>query len=190
MHEYYVDLSPYQANYIELPEVLTIGWLGIGKDFKTGKSSKEFIEKINRIFLCGLFPPSQVYVHELRGYLDCPLCNKTVSILLGDGSTLISTGYGHLLDEYTDDEIFILGHGEVWIPNIYKEGHFFATQDLIYHYILDHQYLPPQEFINSVLQFDLKKEYIAAIESENCYKKYVPNMITLDEILKQSMPNE
>jgi hypothetical protein len=177
------DLLPYNGiSSLEIKEVQTIGWLGKDQDFLTGEVSKEFIDKLRQIIIHGDSWPCQVYVNSIRGYYSCPMCDQNVSIL-NNGSVLISSGYGRLLDEYNDDEINILGHGEVWIPNIHKIGNFFVTYDLIYHYIMDHKYLPPKHFIDSVLEFDIKAKFIAEVEYANCERKYMPDFVSVAEVL-------
>ncbi len=41
-----------------------------------------------------------------------------------------------------------LGSAEIWV--IANDGKIFACPDLILHYIVDHNYLPPEEFIEAV----------------------------------------
>lgn len=52
--------------------------------------------------------------------------------------------------EYCKDEI---SSGDVTLD--YGNGNVFQVPDMILHYIADHQYLPPEEFINIVRGCDL-----------------------------------
>jgi hypothetical protein len=186
MLKYQEDLLPYNGvTSSQIEEVQTIGWLDKDHDFKKGKVDREFIDTLKQIIVCGDSPPCQAYVNGIKGYYSCPICSQIASILIHDGSVLISSGYGMLLDEYNDEEINILGHGEVWIPNSNKKGCFFATYDLIYHYIVDHQYYPPEDFIKSVINFDINTDFIAEKEYANCERKYNPDFVSVAEMIEK-----
>jgi hypothetical protein len=41
-----------------------------------------------------------------------------------------------------DGEWVFLGHAEVWIPA--RDGRIFVAPSMVYHYVVDHHYRPPQ----------------------------------------------
>ena len=51
-----------------------------------------------------------------------------------------------------------LGHAEVWVPSP-DQRLTYAAPDLIWHYVTAHGYLPPKEFQEAVLQFDLSCDW-------------------------------
>jgi hypothetical protein len=68
------------------------------------------------------------------GLHECPFCSQAPSIAL--------------LAENID-----LGSGELRIRGV---GNIvYAAPDLIYHYVVDHQYQPPTEFVNAILNSPL-----------------------------------
>jgi len=53
---------------------------------------------------------------------------------------------------WRDDPLVLLGGAEIWIPDS-SQG-YFAAPDLIIHYIEEHQYLPPREFLSALAIVD------------------------------------
>lgn len=49
-----------------------------------------------------------------------------------------------------DGTTLLLGSAEIRVPS--RLGVVYAAPDMIYHYIKDHDYVPPQEFIDAVLE--------------------------------------
>lgn len=73
---------------------------------------------------------------QTRGYHWCTYCPYT------DDEYTISDESGNLLH---------LGSAEIWVPG---EGNIvYCAPNLIIHYIRDHSYRPPQEFIDTAMQF-------------------------------------
>jgi hypothetical protein len=70
------------------------------------------------------------------------------------------------------NEKFILGSSEIWIPEYKAEGHYFATFGLIIHYIKDHGYKLPQEFIDSVLILDINLCFNGQAVRDKLVRKY------------------
>jgi hypothetical protein len=109
------------------------------------------------------------------------LCSKRAAFLASSGIVLTSARIPGLLDLCNDAEIHILGSSEIWVPNMYEKGHFFAAYNLIYYYIFDHQYLPSAEFIDSALDFDCNSSFNAEREYANCIRKYRPDYLSFEE---------
>ncbi len=66
----------------------------------------------------------QPRVHQTRGFHRCEFCGKVDAVL---------------------------GSAEIWIKG---EIFTYASPDLITHYIRDHGYAPPEEFIHAVLRLE------------------------------------
>jgi hypothetical protein len=131
---YFEDLtsySYYQKKPIE--KVKNVGWLDQTKTFSTGKVTGKFLEKLRNLIAC--VNKTNVHVNPIRGIHPCNLC----------GEDLIKI-------EGKDRPIF-LGSSEIWIP--YRED-YFAAPSMILHYIEEHNYIPPPEFIESVMEFDME----------------------------------
>lgn len=122
---YYQDLSEY--SYFQVENSKNIGWLDKDNSFSTGIVSEEFINKL-WLYL-------RVDLMISRGYHVCNLCknpNKEVFVANYNGETL-KLGFAEIRVLSEDSNII------------------YASPDLIYHYILDHGYKPPEEFIQAVL---------------------------------------
>jgi hypothetical protein len=126
---HYHDLATYQYNLpAKLKGVLTVGWLEKGTAFPFGDVSPRFLER-----LLGLIVHKRVNV--MRGLHYCDFCSEEEVRVEADG------------------ERDVLGHAEVWVPSV-DGATIFAAPTLIYHYITNHQYLPPKPFLEAVERFD------------------------------------
>jgi hypothetical protein len=127
---YFEDLSPYQYG-LKTParNVLNIGWLEKSKPFAQGPTGQPFLDQLTSWFK--IARPEQ-----WRGLHDCDFCdpedleNRRPRITLGDEKTYLSCW-------------------EIWIPG--NNDKIFAAPGLILHYVSQHQYNPPREFINAVM---------------------------------------
>jgi hypothetical protein len=141
---YYDDLKPYQYwGTGEMPEILNIGWLGQGHQFPTGETPTGLIEKLEEIILLCKKGKCEAIVNVMRGYFHCEFCDDS-------SDELRTKDENHKLG---------LGHSELLIPHFNIPGIYFSAPTLLHHYILKHNYLPPQGFIDSVLRFDLTMDF-------------------------------
>jgi len=122
---YAEDFTKYKYLDEEEDNVLTIGWLDTAHPFAKGTSSEIFRECLFR--LC------ETPVNRRRGFHLCPFCDNPPF-----GLEVIKNG-----------RKVILGSAEIRLNS--ASGIVFAAPDLIYHYVTDHRYLPPDEFINAAL---------------------------------------
>lgn len=125
----YRDFSEYQY---EVPRPLTtvrnVGWID-DHEFTRGKVSQEFVRRLT-------WAAAREQVNSLRCTRPCPVCGT-------DGI------------DFTYDGIqLFIGSAEVWIPD-YRSELIYASPDLILHYITEHDYSPPADFVSSVLAFDI-----------------------------------
>lgn len=112
---------------VEKP-VYCVGWLG----------TKRFLRKIVKDeVIIALFEirSSEVFFDGTRGVHTCQVCHETCPQVQWHYSKFQLTGHGHYLIEH--------------------EERIFMFPELILHYILDHQYCPPSEFQEAVIDGEL-----------------------------------
>jgi len=123
---YFPDLTPYRYTGCD-GNFLNIGWLERGQAFPVGKCPASFVEQ--------LFQLCRHPVTLCRGFHSCDLCSpveRDMLVIHQSGTNLW------------------LGSGEVEAAG--ADGTRYRAPTLIYHYVTEHGYLPPQEFIEAVLQ--------------------------------------
>ncbi len=140
---YYEDLTvyAYKKKYIN-ENTYNIGWLDINEQYTKGKVPKIFIDKLWRYCLIKLV--------EMRGFHTCNLCQNIYKVPLTIKIENISLKLG-------TSEIRVFGKNKIY-----------AAPNLIYHYITEHSYQPPEEFISAVIngpspESDIYKELIKPI---------------------------
>ena len=142
MLNHHEDLSSYKYGMtLTIPEVKNIGWIDKNQQFNMGDVSPDFVQKLKELIFNSDEGPCNILVNELRGSYDCPVCEK------------------HEIKISNENDYFILGSSELWVPDNRSEEHYFATFGLIIHYIEDHQYQPPQDFIEAVLALDINTKF-------------------------------
>jgi hypothetical protein len=123
---YYPDLSRYQYFSRAInPPSLTIGWLDVTHGFPVGSTDSLFTERL------WLYCRNRVWA--TRGYHQCEICSEP------QWPYIATRG----------DQELKLGSAEIRVLG--TDNIIYAAPDLIYHYVVDHQYLPPQEFIDAVV---------------------------------------
>jgi predicted enzyme related to lactoylglutathione lyase len=136
---YFPDLSAYKSMAHQLiprfKEVLTVGWLEKGHEYPTGEIDAETIAKLN-----ALLESPKTYTLQSRGFHECDFC----------------TIEQRVYPTYKERKI-ALGSAQLWIPG--SSGVIYAAPTLIIHYIEDHGYRPPDEFIEAVKGFDLDSNW-------------------------------
>ncbi|HUB85104.1 MAG TPA: hypothetical protein VL971_05380 [Rhizomicrobium sp.] len=129
---YFADFSQYE--YGRTPptsNILNVGWLGKGREFRKGQSDAKFIDKLSRMTAS----PTNLY----RGYHVCEFCPAPPAKMLKGGVVI------------SDDDVAAKGNGEIRV-NTVESGKVitYVAPVLIHHYIIEHNYLPPQQFIDAV----------------------------------------
>lgn len=125
---YFKDLTPYEY-YKPEANTLNVGWLGAGQRFSKGKTAQAFKDKLFAYCL------DEYVIHIARGFHQCEFCTMSVE-------EWVKPRYGdkaHWLN---------LGDGEI---RVIGESVIYAAPTLIYHYVVEHRYKPPEEFIQAVL---------------------------------------
>jgi hypothetical protein len=154
---YYEDLKSYQYwSTGEISDILNIGWLGREQKFTTGIVPKSFVDKLEKILASNSSTKSQVIVNRMRGFFDCEICNAR-------SDELKTQDAKHKI---------VLGNAELLIPHYLKNGYYFSAPTLIHHYIIVHSYLPPKEFIDSILALDLGTEFNGGEIFRNLVEKH------------------
>jgi len=131
---YFEDLTPYKYMHRSIKPgliQLNVGWLSRGKNYNQGLSTEAFKGK--------LFEFCQDYyvINITRGFHVCELCSISESNWYENKSRY---GKDHYWLSIGDGEIRTIGDSVIY-----------AAPTLIYHYVVDHRYMPPNEFIKSVL---------------------------------------
>lgn len=135
---YFKDLTPYEyfPNEPLTPKPLNIGWLSVEKSYETSATSQQFKDRLLK------FCSDEYIVVITRGFHIYEFCNLSNNLSeecwyqkrkgrYGDKAHGASVGNG---------EIRVLGKSAIY-----------AAPALIYHYVLEHQYQPPDEFIEAIL---------------------------------------
>jgi hypothetical protein len=139
---FYQDLDPYHYELPRsVPDVVTVGWLARDHDYTLGIWSEKFLKALDILF-------STNRVNQTRGVHVCELCG------------IRQTHF----DKLSQQE-FILGSAEIWLPSPDRKI-IYAAPDLIYHYVRDHNYQPPSEYICAAVRADSDDEWDANLESE------------------------
>lgn len=145
---YFKDLTPY--TYSQADQSLNVGWLSASEEFAIGETPFEFKEKLRQFCL------DENVIKIMRGFQECEFCG------------LSSTDWARMHPSYGENSKWMsIGNGEIRVGG---RSAVFASPVLIYHYVAEHQYMPPQEFIDAVL-FGSQPgtpEYLSLIEK---YKK-------------------
>lgn len=167
---YYADLTYYRDGGADsedainiYPKVINVGWLDKGMPYVKGSISDDLVRKLKDVTFLdlrvaderkrGVFDKkAAVLVHlmHVRGAPHpCPFCSQENGVisLKPDGQEV-----------YKGDREMVLGKNEICIPSV-RKGYFFSFPTMLYHYVVEHGYLPPAEFLESVEQFDLTVPY-------------------------------
>ncbi|MEV5527899.1 hypothetical protein [Streptomyces prunicolor] len=130
---YYKDLSPYDYSD-DVDETgegagsgvspLNVGWLAEGHAFPRGDVPEGFVEALLEL--------AKDTVNVYRGMHFCDFCPT----------------FQEARQNVRFRDVFI-GSGEVHVLG--GEGRVYATPALVVHYVADHGYRPPQEFVDAVL---------------------------------------
>lgn len=127
---FFADLTPYAYNNTEPdPAVLNIGWLSADYVFPKYTPDPEFLSALCRI--------AQTPVNLYRGKHACEFCPAPEFRLTPNGLRLAHSQPG------------TTGNGEIRVEGL--SGVIYVAPALIVHYVADHHYAPPQEFVEAVL---------------------------------------
>jgi len=134
---YYPDLSSYEYLRDEDSAALNVGWLDGAHKYLQSEPLDLFVER--------LWAFCHMPVNQMMGIHECELCPESI------------------FDRHVwrGDTDLWLGSAEIRIFGL--EGVIYAAPNLIYHYVVDHHYSPPDEFVGAVLKGPLpdSSDYVA-----------------------------
>lgn len=134
---YFQDLTPYTYGPTEpKPNVLNVGWLSVDHTFAVKPPDKRLVEALRGL----VASPVNLY----RGHHVCDVCPAFPTKLIGDGISL------------PDPPREATGSGEIRLMG--REGVTYVAPVLVLHYVVAHNYAPPQEFVEAAIAtfFDSK----------------------------------
>lgn len=138
---YFEDLTNYcYLDDVPRDDVLNVGWLDCSHPFEIGSVPMSIVKKLQRLLLAP-------HVHQTRGYHACSFCPTYGSFVTPQNGNAVFVP-GAQVAEFDEFKIS-LGSAEIWVPS--PNGlYVYAAPTLVYHYIVDHGYLPPKDFLDAV----------------------------------------
>jgi hypothetical protein len=135
---HFPDLTPY-SYYVEASDepAVNIGWLDSAHDFAKGIPPYGFVDRLRTL--------SRTRIKRMRGFQICCFCSDLRPFLeLREWSDQDKAFYNCCFEDgrFSSTEIRVVGPG----------GRIYASPVMLLHYIEAHGYLPPQEFIDAVMQ--------------------------------------
>ncbi|MBD2105473.1 hypothetical protein [Nodosilinea sp. FACHB-13] len=135
---YFPDLTPYEY-YVEEgePPALNIGWLDAEHEFTKETPPLGFLDRLRLL--------SRTRVKQMRGFEVCPFCPELHSLLTSGNWTEQDQALYHSCFEdgrFSSAEIRVMG----------LNGRIYASPVMILHHVEAHDYLPPKEFVDAVMQ--------------------------------------
>ncbi len=128
---HFEDLTPSSYGGGEQDEnVLNVGWFSANESFRKGELTERFILELSKL----VEEPVNLY----RGVHYCEFCPPPEFEKIPD--RIISR-----VVKYCPN-----GNGEIRVNG--RSGIIYVAPVLIYHYVKEHGYLPPKEFVNAVLR--------------------------------------
>lgn len=129
---YFADGSTYAYGNEPDSSILNAGWLDQEYEFPTGPVPSDFVRR--------LFELANRQVNLYRGYHRCNLCRAP---LIGEVTL------GPVVCTFEELEQTIYPHGEIRVAE--PEGARWAAPSLVVHYVVSHDYQPPEGFMEAVL---------------------------------------
>ena len=123
---HFIDLTPYSYGAADSSEAgaRNVGWLAAGVDFPTSSPDPQFVDRLWRF--------CKVSIGQTRGLHECEVCcSREANVARRNGEELL------------------LGSAEIRVFS--GDAELYAAPNLIYHYVVSHNYSPPPEFVRAVL---------------------------------------
>lgn len=153
---HFSDLSPYRyAIKFSPPNVVNVGWLDRSMPYSRGSVPSGFADQLRKWFV-------KARVNQMRGLHECNFCRPRQWPLLP-------------LEENPDirvgDKRLFLGNWEIWIPG--ANDKVYASPALIIHYIEEHAYCPPEEFMVAVMSEGALLDWQAEVTLQELTTRHV-----------------
>src|SRR5262245_34623367 len=114
---YYQDLTPFEYwTGLVTPNLFNVGWLDSFHPYPKGEVSEEFKER--------LFQFCRSPVNRTRGWQECQFC-----------------GQRHRVKVIRNETTLVLGSAGIRVSG--EGGVIYAAPDMVYHYVTEHNYKPP-----------------------------------------------
>lgn len=133
---YFADLSPYAYGHGSHPGVVHVGWLDGVHLFAKGTVDLRTIEKIKVLTTT----PMELY----RGHHLCEVCIEPPGLVRTTIPDRIVLDPNCSWVKWAKQR---QGNGEIRVP---YDGIIYAAPILIVHYIDEHGYLPPEQFLEAI----------------------------------------
>jgi hypothetical protein len=133
---YFTDLTPYAYSGRPQPGVVHVGWLDAIHDFPRGEVAKALVEKL-KIMAAN---PVEMY----RGYHLCELCKQPEEAPLVPVPDRVVVDPNEVWTQWAKTR---MSNGEIRVT---RGRITYAAPIIITHYIEEHSYLPPWEFLQAV----------------------------------------
>lgn len=118
---YYPDLSPYE--YLDSDEeMLNVGWLDAAHVFPRGPVAPDFVDALLRL--------NKDPENQTRGSHWCEFCEGP---------------FKDVPNPYRSSGVASMGTAE--IHAVGADGVRYAAPTLVIHYVIEHEYQPPEEFV-------------------------------------------
>ncbi|WP_245997480.1 hypothetical protein [Streptomyces armeniacus] len=127
----YEEMAPYEYFSESVPQgvrAVCVGWLEQGSQFSLGEVDGGFIESLGLI--CRDYAQMRT-----RGWHRCELAHQ-------------GAGVEYPVTIQVEDDVVSLGGAEVRVVS--ADGTWLIAPDLVHHYVTEHSYLPPDEFVEAV----------------------------------------
>ena len=128
---YYLDLTPFAYHHDHPGEehMLNVGWLEAGRPFGRGPVPYAFADELRLL--------AQKPVNLMRGFHVCDLCEPPRDLIASFPE------YRHVWGMFRN------GNGEIHVQS--PSGAVYCAPILVLHYVAEHQYQPPHEFVDAVI---------------------------------------
>ena len=125
---YFADLTPYEYSKPNEPNTFNIGWLDAEHDFSKGEVSAVAIQRLKSL--------AKNPVNQTRGFHFCQFCKINLNDRIKWMEEMIKIG--------------AVSSAEIRVHR--KDGRIYAAPVLICHYTEAHNYKPPQEFVEALME--------------------------------------
>jgi hypothetical protein len=132
---YYPDLTPYDYGMTEYKDALNIGWLEIGHEFPIGDfpEKEELLRRLE----------AKKIENKYRGFHGCEFCENDKFANKFNPERITNPNFVE-----PPEKEWHVGNGEYIVQ---WNGKTYSAPVLVVHYIKSHNYKPPQEFIDAVM---------------------------------------
>lgn len=124
------DDSPYAYAGQSFDDVWHVGWLARGHSFRRGAVAESELQHLRRLAVTSV-------ARRMRGHHTCDLCPFWQRWRRKPAA------------EQVDSEVVYLGTAEIWVPR--RRGGYWASPDLMVHYVTRHHYRPSDEYLEDMM---------------------------------------